>query len=341
MSTVEKVLPEIRELIAHLQGQGVNEMNTRASLINPMLNALGWRVGDLRQVHLEFRYQPSDNPVDYALMEGEKPSLFVEAKALGKNLDDPKLAGQIMGYASVAGVDWVVLTDGNEYRIYKAHASVPIDQKLFRTIRLTDDDDGVAEILGLLSPEGLQERRLEQYWQAQFVDRQVAIILEGLFDPEPDKLFVNWLVRRTTDLKQREVADSLRRVRVEFEFPSVPGSEPDPPPPPLPPPITSGNELKLLISARLIRPPFELHRTTLGKSLSARIETDGSVTFQEKRFRSLSMAGRAARIAAGFRGKNSNTNGWDFWRFIDADGEVRKIDFLRKRLRARGEPEGS
>ena len=106
-------------------------MSTRAALINPMLKALGWDNEDLEQVQQEYRFQSSDNPVDYALMEGAKPSLFVEAKALGKDLGDQKWASQIMGYASVAGVEWVVLADGNEYRIYNTHVPVPVAEKLF------------------------------------------------------------------------------------------------------------------------------------------------------------------------------------------------------------------
>ena len=38
-----------------------------------------------------------------------------------------------MGYAIVAGVEWVVLTDGNEYRIYNTHAPVPVAEKLFHS----------------------------------------------------------------------------------------------------------------------------------------------------------------------------------------------------------------
>ena len=76
-------------------------------------------------------------------MDQGKPRLFVEAKALGRNLDDPKWASQIMGYASVAGVEWVVLTDGNEYRIY-THTRCQFAEKLLSdAVRLTDDDASV------------------------------------------------------------------------------------------------------------------------------------------------------------------------------------------------------
>ena len=70
MSAVQDVLPVIRERITSLRDKGINEMSTRAALINPMLKALGWDNEDLDQVQQEYRFQSSDNPVDYALMEG-------------------------------------------------------------------------------------------------------------------------------------------------------------------------------------------------------------------------------------------------------------------------------
>ena len=92
-----------------------------------------------------------------------------------------------MGYTGVAGVAWVVLTDGNEYRIYNTHASVPVEKKLIPYDPLTDEEDtGVVQSLDLISRAGLRENRLEAHWQEQFVDRQVQEALKGLFGSEPD-----------------------------------------------------------------------------------------------------------------------------------------------------------
>ena len=170
MSAVERVLPESRKRIASYQGLGIHESDTRASLIDPMLNALGWRVGDLEQVRQEYSFQASDSRVDYALMEAEEPSLYVEAKALGKNLDDPKWASQIMGYAIVAGVEWVVLTDGNEYRIYNTH----VRSSCGETSSHHSGDRwsaSVGQILESLSRDG--PKTVEGAWHAHFADRQV------------------------------------------------------------------------------------------------------------------------------------------------------------------------
>jgi hypothetical protein len=122
--TLTKVRARIDELREH--GDRISEEETKAILIDPVLAALGWRVDELEDVRREYRAKTNDNPVDYALVVFGKPRLFVEAKALSVALDR-KSASQVVGYAATVGVSWCVLTNGDEYRLYKSHASVDVD----------------------------------------------------------------------------------------------------------------------------------------------------------------------------------------------------------------------
>jgi len=117
MTALTQALNDVRNKIALYQGKDLGEQNTKTALIDPVLRALGWNVGNLDEVCQEYKRQPRDKPVDYALFLLRTPKLFVEAKALGQNLDDRRWANQIMGYAAVAGVKWTVITNGDEYRI--------------------------------------------------------------------------------------------------------------------------------------------------------------------------------------------------------------------------------
>jgi hypothetical protein len=154
------------------QAQRIGEQNTKASLIEPVIKALGWDVLDPDEVHREYRRRSADNPVDYALLIMRTPRLFIEAKGLGENLDDPRWANQTISYAAVASVEWVALTDGSEWRIYNAHAPVPIEQKLFRSVRLAEDIDQAAEVLTLLGRDDLRDNRIQELWKSYFVDRR-------------------------------------------------------------------------------------------------------------------------------------------------------------------------
>src|SRR5215207_2707296 len=174
-------LEQVRDRISRYRDRtaSIGEQNTKAALIEPVLRALGWDVEDPEEVWREFRRRTVDNPVDYALMILRTPRLFVEAKSLGEKLDDPRWANQIMSYAVVAGVEWVVLTNGDEYRIYNSHAAVPVEEKLFRTIRLTYDGSDAAEALEVLSKHRTEEDWIGTLWKAHFIDRRMRSTLQG------------------------------------------------------------------------------------------------------------------------------------------------------------------
>lgn len=239
-NALDSILASIRKQIARYESGGINEQNTRAILIEPLLSALGWNLLDLNEVHREYRHQPSDNPVDYALLDQGKPIIFFEAKSLGRKLDERKWNAQVIGYASVAGVQWVVLTDGNEYRVFNAHASVPVEDKLFCAFRLSDSDEKTKSVLNFISRDGLQRDLLEAQWKYELenrrlkaVNQQVHAALDSLLNSEqPDTSLVRLLTRRLRDLSPSDVRESLRRIRFRIEThtdSSIPIGPPKPP----------------------------------------------------------------------------------------------------------------
>jgi hypothetical protein len=164
---VQDLLDTLKQCVERLDryrrpSQRVGESNTKAGLIEPIIAALGWDVLDPDEVHREYRRRPADNPVDYALLLSRTPRLFIEAKGLGENMSDPKWANQTISYAAVAGVEWVALTDGAEWRVYNAHAPVPVEHKLFRAVRVAEDLDAAFELLALLSKDNMRDNRLQE-----------------------------------------------------------------------------------------------------------------------------------------------------------------------------------
>ncbi len=216
---LDRVLATVRDRIGRYQGQGIGEQDTKATLIVPILRALGWDTEDLEDVKLEYKRRPSDNPVDYALVLLREPRLFIEAKALGSHLGDSKWANQFLGYAMAAGVEWVALTDGNEYRLYNSHATVPVEQKLFRSVRIADPATRPADTLALLSKSQLQDHLIDAYWKSEFVDRQVGEALRELFTSEPDPAVVRLVHSRVASLPRADVRASLTRLRASLDFP--------------------------------------------------------------------------------------------------------------------------
>ncbi|MBZ0266667.1 type I restriction enzyme HsdR N-terminal domain-containing protein, partial [bacterium] len=305
MAPLEETLAEIQNRISRYKTRQLNEQNTKATLIEPVLRALGWDVEDLEVVQREYKVKRRDKPVDYALFSEREPALFVEAKALGHDLNDRKWANQIMGYASVAGVPWIVLTNGDEYRIYNAHATVPVEKKLFRTVSVRKDAEEAASVLVLLDKSRMVESDLEHLWQSHYADQEVRTILRELFGSGvPDASLVSLVRKRSKGLSPKDVRASLARVRIELDFPletvvaravrptrrasraKAAGRKQ---------PTRSDVSLKDLIAAGLIAPPLPLFRKYKGRDFSARVESDGRVTFGGEKFDAPSAAAGAAR----------------------------------------------
>jgi hypothetical protein len=339
---LEQALLTVRDRIARHQRENIGEQDTKAALIVPVLRALGWDVEDLEDVKLEYRRRPSDNPVDYALFLLRTPRLFIEAKSLGAHLDDGKWAAQILAYATVAGVEWVALTDGNEWRIYNSHATVPVEKKLFRVVRVADPDTHADQTLKLLAKAQMADHLIDALWKSDFVDRQIKDALVELFGPEADPALVRVVRAKAAALSPAEVRASLSRLRTTFDFPVVAapvvagGQDPRPPRPPGTPwrHVTLGQ----LITAGLVRVPFEIEHHYRGTQLAARIEDSSRIVFQGSAYDSLSTAGGVARksIAGPFPGRDiPQTNGWTFWQFRGSDGNLHVLDDLRREFHER------
>ena len=178
---IRETVETLRKRIKRYTDRGLGEENTKASLIDPLLGALGWDIHDPDEVHREYKSKPKDKPVDYALKLLRTPQLFIEAKGLGKNISDRRWVSQIISYAAVAGVEWCVLTDGDQYRIYNATAPVDAEDKLLCEITITGTDTArTVNVLRMLSRSSLDGEALPNYWRAHFVDRRVKDALTDM-----------------------------------------------------------------------------------------------------------------------------------------------------------------
>ncbi|WP_431299405.1 hypothetical protein [Tabrizicola sp. BL-A-41-H6] len=187
----------------------------------PILEALGWDLHDVEEVRSEYRHASADNPVDYALFLGGRSVLFVEAKALDVSLDDRKPLLQTLNYANAAGVDWCVLTNGAEWRIYKVHAQVAAEEKLFLTVRIGELDADFAMLsatLSLLSRDRIRAGAIDTFWSEWRMDREVEKILDTITG---DEAFARLIAKRSQTMNAFEVRASLRRSGLRTNFPGI------------------------------------------------------------------------------------------------------------------------
>ena len=125
---------------------------------------------------------------DLATVLGGKVQLLLEAKAVGIELKDSHVK-QAVDYAANKGIEWVVLTNGINWKVFKVIFAKPIDQELvFEIDFLTTDakNDEHLELVYVLSKEGWVKEVLKDLHQQKQILNKFCIAAVVLSEPVLD-----------------------------------------------------------------------------------------------------------------------------------------------------------
>lgn len=218
MNTIISCVESLQAKLERHRKGDLKELPTRTIFIDPMLQALGWDVMDPDVVELEYPTIDGKS-VDYVLKLNGKPVLFIEAKPLNDPLMDVKSITQVVGYATNAGVEWCVLTNGVTYRIYHSTEKAEAPKKLLFTISIDPESnkgipiEQIANQLSYLSCDAMSKSALDGLGEEFFTTAKIRKALDKMF-AEPPNAFVR-LVRSTIGddtIKPAQVKKALNRL---------------------------------------------------------------------------------------------------------------------------------
>lgn len=160
--------------------------------------------------------------VDLMVSADNKPRFLVEVKAVGTELKDNYIK-QAVDYAANKGVDWVVLTNGVVWRIYKVVFAKPIDKVLvceLNALEASPKAPEAIECFGSLSLEGFSKDDLSDWFHEKQVTSKFAISAILLSDSMVDLLRLQ--IRRlsqvnmdTDDLKSLLADEVIKRELID------------------------------------------------------------------------------------------------------------------------------
>ena len=131
IETLQKRIQEHGDFLRNEGGQ--REARTRTTLINPLLQALGWDPADPGLVALEYR--AGVGWADYALKgPGNRSAVVIEAKRLGTFVENH--LDQAVGYCIQEGIAYAGVTDGNHWQLYRTFDPRPLAEKIVLDVRI-------------------------------------------------------------------------------------------------------------------------------------------------------------------------------------------------------------
>lgn len=197
-------LPKFQKVLAIAKARDLNESDTVSVITDILAEVFGYE----KYLEITSELAIRGTFCDLAVKVGDKFQFLIECKAIGTELKEAHLR-QAVGYGSNKGIQWIILTNGADWQIYRIRFEQPIAWDLVVRFDMSSGsvkDDKFKEALYLLTKEGVEKcAREEVYERIQCVNR---FVIGALLLSEP----VITIVRR----ELRKLADGIRTEEAEI-----------------------------------------------------------------------------------------------------------------------------
>ena len=154
-------LKRFQPILSAARSRDVNESDTGLIVTDVLQEVFGYD----KYSEITSEYQIRSSYCDLAIKLDGQLALLIEVKAVGSTLKDQHVK-QAVDYAANQGTDWVVLTNGLTWQVYRVTFGKPVQNELvlaFDLLDLNSRSSSDVETLGLLAKEGWQKARLGEY----------------------------------------------------------------------------------------------------------------------------------------------------------------------------------
>jgi hypothetical protein len=173
-------LKRYQSILSKAQQRDISESDTVVIIGDMLSDVLGYD----KYQHVTTEFAIRGTFVDLAVRVDNQIRFLIEAKAINIELNDSHVK-QAVDYAANEGIDWVVLTNGVHWRIYKVHFAKPIDKILLCDINVVTTSarsEETIECFGCLSREGFSKTTLSDLLQQRQVTSKFTIAAVLLTD---------------------------------------------------------------------------------------------------------------------------------------------------------------
>ncbi|HRD40175.1 MAG TPA: type I restriction enzyme HsdR N-terminal domain-containing protein [Bacteroidia bacterium] len=155
-------LKKFQPIVESAKSRDVNESDTVVILTGILSEVFGYD----RYTDITTELAIRGTYCDLALKINNKIEILLEAKAVGIDLKEQQVK-QAVDYAANKGLEWVILTNGVEWKVFKLLFTKPIQNILvadinFLNLKFKSNDD--LELLYTLTKEAVIKKSLEEFY---------------------------------------------------------------------------------------------------------------------------------------------------------------------------------
>lgn len=174
-------LKKYQSILSEAKDRDVSESDTVVIIADMLADLLGYK----KYVEITTEFAIRGTYVDLAVKVGSDVRFLLEAKAIGQALKENHVK-QAIDYGANHGIEWIVLTNGAVWQVYKIHFRQPIDKSLIFEIDLLQTsakNEQFIECFGNLSREGFTQSSMTAFFQQQQATSKFSIA--ALLTSEP------------------------------------------------------------------------------------------------------------------------------------------------------------
>lgn len=174
-------IKKFQPILADAKQRTVNESDTIIIIIEMLCDIFGYD----KFTEITSEKEIRGTYCDLATLIDKKVQTLIEGKSINQQLKDSHVT-QAIGYASNEGVEWVLLTNGVTWQVYKVLFSKPIDHELILEINflaLNYREQPDLEKLFLLTKESWPKSALTDYYDQKEALSKFSIAAAILSEP--------------------------------------------------------------------------------------------------------------------------------------------------------------
>ena len=160
-------LSKLQKVVENAKNRDINEADTVVIVTDVLSELFGYD----KYTEITREYAIKNTYCDLAIKIDQKLKFLIEVKAIGITLND-KHYQQALDYGANNGTEWIILTNGLVWKIYKVRFEKPIRTDYiceFNLLEIKSKNQADLEKLFILCKEGLKKNAIDDFTQHKMI----------------------------------------------------------------------------------------------------------------------------------------------------------------------------